>query len=79
MVFLLVLAGVLWRMSKRPHREGALFRVFMGAYLAWRFLVDFIKPQPHVGGLDMIQWACLAGLVAVGIGALTQRSEVVDG
>jgi hypothetical protein len=35
----------------------------MAAYLAWRFLVDFIKPQPLVHGLNMIQWACLVGIV----------------
>jgi len=74
-VFLLLLAGVLWRLSRRPHRNGALFRVFMGSYLGWRFVVDFIKPQPHVVGLNMIQWACLSGLVAVGVGAVTGQRE----
>ena len=77
-LFLLVLAGSLWWMSKRPHRNGALFRVFMGSYLTWRLVVDFIKPQPLVGGLNMIQWACLAGLCAVGLGAFTGRGEVED-
>ncbi len=75
-VFLVVLAAVLWGSSKKPHREGNLFRVFMGSYLAWRLVVDFIKPQPLVGGLNMIQWACVLGLVAVGIG---MRGEVEDG
>jgi len=74
-LFLLVLAGVLWRMSKRRHRNGALFRVFMGSYLAWRLVVDFIKPQPLVRGLNMIQWACLLGLLAVGVGAVMKHRE----
>jgi prolipoprotein diacylglyceryltransferase len=75
MVFLLVLAGVLWWLGRRPHRNGALFRVFMGAYLAWRLAVDFIKPQPLVHGLNMIQWACVAGLCAVAVGAFTDRQQ----
>ena len=74
-LFLLVLAGVLWWMSKRPHRTGALFRIFMGSYLAWRLVVDFIKPQPLVGGLNMIQWACVVGLVAVAVGQVMKQSE----
>lgn len=67
--FLMVLAGILWWLGRRPHRDGALFRVFMGSHLAWRLLIDFIKPQPHVGGLNMIQWACVLGLMAIGAGA----------
>jgi phosphatidylglycerol---prolipoprotein diacylglyceryl transferase len=76
MVFLLVLAAVLWWMGRQPHRNGALFRVFMGAYLLWRLMIDFIKPQPLVHGLNMIQWACVAGLVAVAVGMFTDKAEV---
>lgn len=71
--FLALLAGFLWWMSRRPHANGALFRVFMGAYLAWRLGIDFIKPQPLVGRMNLIQWACLAGLVAVLVGALPRE------
>jgi prolipoprotein diacylglyceryltransferase len=43
--------------------EGALFQCFMFGYLSFRFLVDFIKPTPHVYlGLNNIQLACLAGM-----------------
>jgi phosphatidylglycerol---prolipoprotein diacylglyceryl transferase len=45
--------------------EGARFRAFLAAYLGWRFLIDFLKPQPLLVGLNMIQWACAAGLVAL--------------
>jgi prolipoprotein diacylglyceryltransferase len=72
-VFLMLLAAVLWRLSRRPHANGALFRVFMGSYLTWRLLIDFIKPQPLVGGMDVIQWACVAGLIAVAVGAVPAR------
>jgi prolipoprotein diacylglyceryltransferase len=64
-VFLLVLAFLLHRFNKRPHREGATFRIFLAAYLAWRLLIDFIKPQPTLWGLNLIQWACVGGLVTI--------------
>lgn len=69
-IFLLLLGGILWRWSRRPHTNGRIFRAFMVAYLAWRLAIDFLKPQPLIGGLNVIQWACLAGLVVLGIGEL---------
>ena len=74
--FLLLLAAALYLRSRRPHPQGQLFRIFMGTYLAWRFLIDFIKPQPQLDGLNPIQWACLAGLVAVAAGALPNRTHL---
>jgi phosphatidylglycerol:prolipoprotein diacylglycerol transferase len=65
LAFLLLLAIVLYHFNQRPHREGQTFRLFMAAYLSWRFLIDFLKPQPLVHGLNMIQFACLAGLAAL--------------
>jgi len=73
--FLLALAAVLHWMSQRPHAQGARFRVFMGAYLAWRLGIDFIKPQPLIAGMDVIQWACGAGLVAIGAGSVTGNAK----
>lgn len=72
-LFLLVLAFILHRASLRPHHEGILFRAFLATYLAWRFLIDFLKPQPLFHGLNMIQWACLAGLAAIALTGLLQR------
>ena len=76
-VFLMVLAWGLWQWMKRPHGEGVVFRGFLAAYLGWRLMVDFIKPQPVVHGLDVIQWACLAGLVALAIGEWGWRAQGV--
>lgn len=56
--------------------EGARFRVFMAGYLAWRLVVDFIKPQPQVAGMNLIQWACVAGLCALAIERLTSLIHV---
>lgn len=68
MVFLMALAAALTWMERRPHRQGAIFRWFMAAYLGWRLAVDFLKPEPVWHGLAVIQWSCVAGLVALGIG-----------
>lgn len=59
-LFLLALALVLSRPIAL--REGARFRIFLASYLGWRFLIDFLKPQPLLAGLNLIQWACLAGI-----------------
>jgi len=63
-IVFLVLVGIFLG-SKRQWREGARFRIFMGSYLGWRFLIDFIKPQPLVAGLNLIQWSCLAGIAVL--------------
>ena len=64
-LFLTVLAFALHNYDRRSHPEGATFRLFLAAYLAWRLAIDFIKPQPLHYGLNLIQWACLAGLFAL--------------
>jgi phosphatidylglycerol---prolipoprotein diacylglyceryl transferase len=69
-VFLVGLGWLLSRYNARPHRNGGTFRMFMATYLGWRFLIDFLKPQPLVGGMNVIQWACIAGLLALGIGEI---------
>jgi len=76
--FLIILGLVLQFVSKRPHSNGALFRIFIAAYLGWRLLIDFLKPQPLIGGLNAIQWACCAGIavVAIGFQRVRQTSSV---
>jgi phosphatidylglycerol---prolipoprotein diacylglyceryl transferase len=64
-LFLIALAAFLHRYNQRPHLEGATFRIFLFAYLLWRLLIDFIKPQPLIHGLHLIQWACVVGLLAL--------------
>lgn len=61
--FLLVLFGVLCWYGHQPRRSGDQFKLFMIAYLGFRFLVDFIKPEFRpLLGLSAIQMACLGGL-----------------
>ena len=66
-VWLGLIAIWLRRLSRRPHREGDLFKTFMVAYFAYRLIVDFIKPGAPIAisivGLTTIQWACAAMLV----------------
>ncbi len=64
-LFLALLALALRRYDRHLHSEGATFRLFLAAYLSWRLVIDCIKPQPLHYGLNLIQWACLAGLLAL--------------
>ena len=60
--FMILFALVLSRTAPRFAR-GQLFNVFMAGYLAFRLVVDAIKPGvPVVLGLTSIQLACIAGL-----------------
>ncbi len=50
--------------KKQALASGALFKLFMIAYLLFRFLLDFIKPHfILVSGFSAIQLTCLAGLI----------------
>ncbi len=62
-LFLLALAGLLWRVLSRPHVNGDTFKMFMCAYMGWRFVTEFLKDRdPLVLGITAIQWACLGVL-----------------
>ncbi|HEX4005526.1 MAG TPA: prolipoprotein diacylglyceryl transferase family protein [Acidobacteriaceae bacterium] len=70
-IFLALLAFVLsrgWRLA-----DGVRFRIFLASYLAWRLAIDFLKPQPLVLGMNVIQWACAAALAVLGLQALAGR------
>jgi phosphatidylglycerol:prolipoprotein diacylglycerol transferase len=63
-VFLIALAATLTWVRTRLTKPGDQFRLFMVAYMAFRLVVDFIKPEPALAlGLSAIQWACVATLV----------------
>jgi prolipoprotein diacylglyceryltransferase len=53
------------KIRTRYHRqEGDIFKFYMIAYLSFRLLIDFIKPDFHpVLGLSTIQIACVLGLI----------------
>ncbi len=65
-LFLIVLGMFIVWLSRRPHREGDLFKCYFVAYLAFRFAVDFLKPEVRVfAGLSSIQLASLIALLYV--------------
>ena len=61
--FLVALIGLLLWLGRRPTPEGLRFQVFLGGYMAFRLLVDFLKPGLALAGLTAIQWTCAAVLV----------------
>ena len=63
--FLILLWIALKQLNKGfTFETGALFKLFMIAYLLFRFLLEFLKPHyPVLIGLSTIQLTCLAGLI----------------
>jgi phosphatidylglycerol---prolipoprotein diacylglyceryl transferase len=70
-LFLILLGFIITTRANLP--EGARFRIFLGGYLAWRVAIDFLKPQPLVGGLNLIQWCSLAGILLLILTAQTGK------
>jgi prolipoprotein diacylglyceryltransferase len=63
-IFLLGLMVFLKIRSRYHRQEGDLFKFYMVAYLSFRLLIDFIKPDFHpILGLSAIQIACVLGLL----------------
>jgi prolipoprotein diacylglyceryltransferase len=77
----LALLGVALARFARPSAarpNGRVFRLFMLGYLAFRFVIEFIKPrETHLAGLSMIQTACLIG-VGVCLWQLRRGHAAVD-
>ncbi len=74
--FVGLLAVYLIHRQRSPYRNGLLFRIFMAAYLTFRFAIDFLKPEPLFQGLSMIQWSCAAGLILLGFGWPNTRQSM---
>jgi phosphatidylglycerol:prolipoprotein diacylglycerol transferase len=64
-LFLLcVWIGLLQIEKKYALAEGGRFKIFMIAYVVFRFLLDFIKPHYTFSfGLSTIQIVCVMGLI----------------
>lgn len=65
LAFLIALFFVLKRLYDQNRLEsGLLFKLFMLGYFGFRFIIEFIKPNPFlVAGLSSIQWLCIACFV----------------
>lgn len=66
----IIILGFIWLLlnqlkNRVKLQEGSVFKIFMTSYLAWRFIIEFIKPIQIVEplGMSAIQLACLLGIV----------------
>lgn len=75
-LFLSLLWLLLLQLRKKMRlQEGSLFKLFMVAYLLYRFAVAFIQPVDRwLWGIGTLQLACLLGLVYYYKVLLTPRS-----
>ncbi|RZJ13021.1 MAG: diacylglyceryl transferase [Rubrivivax sp.] len=62
-IAVVVALGVTLRRA-RFATQGFSFKLFLSAYLLWRFFIEFLKPVPvaYPFGLSGIQWICLIAL-----------------
>jgi phosphatidylglycerol---prolipoprotein diacylglyceryl transferase len=59
--FHLTMAGVLFAFQQQGRFRGQLVKLYILAYLAYRFATEFIRPEPRIlAGLTGYQWACVA-------------------
>jgi phosphatidylglycerol:prolipoprotein diacylglycerol transferase len=60
-VFHLLAASILWQMQKRQLFRGQLIKLYILAYLVYRFATEYLRPEARLwSGLTGYQWACLA-------------------
>lgn len=59
--FHLLAVLTLLRLRREPFLQGQLIKLYILAYLGYRFVTEFIRPEPVLwGGLTGYQWATLA-------------------
>jgi phosphatidylglycerol:prolipoprotein diacylglycerol transferase len=59
-LFHLSAALVLWRLQRRGIWRGQLIKAYLLAYLMYRFVTEFLRPEPRVlFSLTAYQWAAL--------------------
>ncbi|MFA9187182.1 prolipoprotein diacylglyceryl transferase family protein [Flavobacterium sp. FBOR7N2.3] len=64
LLFLILLFLFLWKLKQRNLRSGLLFQYFMISYFAFRFFIEFLKPNIFfILGLSSIQILCLICLL----------------
>jgi phosphatidylglycerol---prolipoprotein diacylglyceryl transferase len=64
-IIFLIFLGIFLKINQKLYpQEGDLFKLFMIGYLAFRFVIDFLKPDFQIFlNLSAIQIACLCGLI----------------
>jgi phosphatidylglycerol:prolipoprotein diacylglycerol transferase len=78
--FHLTAAAVLWQLQRRGLFRGQLIKLYILAYLGYRFATEFIRPEARLwAGLTGYQWACLAlAPVFIGLWIRDARQEPVS-
>jgi len=79
MLFALAMGALLWqRRAVLARSNGLAFKLYLAAYLAWRLLVDAIKPVPYAYafGLSGIQLVCALALLCYLPFVLRQSMEI---
>ncbi|MNE32843.1 prolipoprotein diacylglyceryl transferase [compost metagenome] len=64
LIFLIILFFILMKLKAKNLKNGLLFQYFMIAYFAFRFFVEFLKPNHFlIFGISSIQILCLLCLL----------------
>jgi prolipoprotein diacylglyceryltransferase len=73
LAFQLIALVVLWSWRDRLPHAGDLFKLYLGAYAAFRYVNEFWRVHPVVAlGMTVPQWICL-GILAFVAGSLIVR------
>lgn len=59
----LLIFFILWAWRKKMTADGQLFHLFISLYAAGIFILDFLRVDPHYGGLSLNQWISMILLV----------------
>ena len=65
-VFLILLFTFIWRIPQKwpNYQNGLLFKIFMISYFAFRFFIEFLKPNTFlILGVSSIQYLCVLCLL----------------
>jgi len=79
MLFALGMGALLWQgRATLARSSGLAFKLYLASYLAWRLLVDAIKPVPYAYafGLSGIQLVCVLALLCYLPFVLRQSMEI---
>ena len=75
----LVLFAFLWRRRLTTYRDADLFSMYVFGYALIRFPMEFLRFQPtplDFLGLTLVQWLCIAAIIAFGCRLYMQRRNV---
>jgi len=80
----IIFLALLWICMKQLERQfiftdGSKFKIFLTAYLLFRFMLEFIKPDfKYIFQLGLIQLVCLAGLIYYRMVFIAPRSLLIS-